>query len=102
MPSILPAASPAKSAISSVTANHNTAQLLQQCKRVLQHCQSVISLRQRWIYLLLLLAACVVFANLAQDKFVMVTQASAELCMIIFVVYYVASLSFILSFASHT
>jgi len=100
MPRIFPAASPAKSAISSVTASPNTTQLLQQCRRVLQHCQSVVLSRQRWIYLLLLLAACVVFANLAQDKFVMVTQASAELCMILFVVYYVASLSFILSFAS--
>jgi len=52
--------------------------------------------------MLLLLFACVIFANLSQDKFVMVTQASAELCMFIFVVYYVASLSFILRFSSHT
>jgi len=52
--------------------------------------------------MLLLLVACVIFANLSQDKFVMVTKASAELCMLIFVVYYVAALSFILSFASNT
>ena len=59
-------------------------------------------MRKRWLYMLLLLVACVIFANLSQDKFVMVTKASAELCMLIFVVYYVAALSFILSFASNT
>ena len=85
---------------SSITEHHNTTQLLQQCRRLLGHSLAMLAVRQRWLYLTLLLVACVVFANLSQEKFVMETQRNAELCMLIFMVYYVASLSFILSFHS--
>jgi len=83
---------------SSNTDQQNTTQLLQQCRRLLSHSLAVLAVRKRWLYLTLLLVACVVFANLSQEQFVMESQGNAELCMLIFMVYYVASLSFILSF----
>ena len=67
---------------------------------MLQHALDVLKLRERWLYLAVMLGACVVFANLSQDQFVMITQTSAELCMFIFMLYYVATLAFVLSFGS--
>ena len=80
------------------TDQQKTTQLLQQCRRLLSHSLAVLAVRKRWLYLTLLLVSCVVFANLSQEQFVMESQGNAELCMLIFMVYYVASLSFILSF----
>lgn len=82
------------------TTNAPTAQLMQQCWSVLLHALAVLKLRERWLYLSLMIGACVVFANLSQDHFVMITQTSAELCMFIFMLYYVATLAFVLSFGS--
>jgi len=84
--------------MSESASNTSTAQLLQQCWSVLQHALAVLMLRRRWLYLGILLGACVAFANFSQDKFVMITQVSAELCMFIFMLYYVSTLAFVLSF----
>jgi len=100
MPRITPAKDTPSTASGVSTSNATTAQLLQQWCLVLQHALAVLMLRKRWLYLSVLLGACVLFANLSQDKFVMITQASAELCMFIFMLYYVATLAFVLSFGS--
>ena len=100
MPRITPDQSMPSAAGGVSTPITTTAQLLQQCGSVLQHALDVLMLRSRWLYLSVMLGACIVFANLAQDHFVMITQTSAELCMFVFMLYYVATLAFVLSFGS--
>jgi len=63
-------------------------------------CHVALELRQRWRWLscATLLGASVRFATLSQAPFVMSSQATGEECMFLFMMFYVASLAFIVSF----
>jgi hypothetical protein len=63
-----------------------------------QRVRAVLQQRWRWLYLACTVAVCVVFQAMSQEAFRMTTPTDAMWCMGLFVVFYIASLSFIVSF----
>ena len=81
-----------------IAAAEKCQRLAAQGNAVLRHVALQLRERWRWLWCALLLFASVRFATLAQAPFVMSSQATGEECMFLFMVFYVASLSFIVSF----
>jgi len=59
---------------------------------------AVLQQRWRWLYLACTVAVCLVFQAMSQEAFRMTTPTDAMWCMGLFVVFYIASLCFIISF----